>query len=133
MLNDSLARLQRRRDELDAGVAAGEIEFNSVSYNLYDYIGLNVGTYAIHIPSTIPIGFVVNNPDYFQISQVSGNKYSLDSNGLQFRIENMDVDYYTGEIIITIPESIIDADGNEQLINTSSGNRTRRPGRRICV
>ena len=99
----------------------GELEFNSVSYNLYDYIGVNVGTYALHIPSTTPIAFVVNKPAYFQITQVSGNKYTTDSNGLQFRIENMDVVYYTGEIIITIPESTIE-DGNEKLINTSADN-----------
>ena len=50
----------------------GELEFNSVSYNLYDYIGVNVGIYAINIPSTTPIAFVVNKPAYFQITQVSG-------------------------------------------------------------
>ena len=36
MLNDSLARLQRRRDELDAGVAAGEIEFKGGRWKRLD-------------------------------------------------------------------------------------------------
>jgi hypothetical protein len=69
--------------------------FNNVPYDSHGFIGLHVGTYQLTgIPSNHPLGFVINDPTLFEVTQ--GTIFSTNT------VEGIQVTYYTGDITFQV-------------------------------
>ena len=68
---------------------------NNVLYDAYDFIGVTNGTYRLTtIPTTDPIGFVINDTSLFEVTQ--GNVWGTNT------VEGINVTYYTGDITFVV-------------------------------
>lgn len=70
--------------------------WNTLSYNSYTHIGVNIGNYSINsLSDSNAIGFVIDNPSLFEIT--SGIAY-----GTPVTIEGVSVQHYSGNITFSV-------------------------------
>lgn len=73
--------------------------FNNETYNNYNYLGLEIGTYYLNnIPTNHPLGFVINDITKFEVT--SGTIFNQNEK----TINGISIIYYTGNITIEVKQ-----------------------------